>query len=356
VDVTDSTRTETLWQAVRSRDAASDGRFVFAVRSTGIYCRPSCPARRPRRRNVVFFALPEAAERAGFRACRRCRPREAPVDRRAQWIQRVCRYIDSHPEGPITLAALSAEAGLSPHHLQRTFRQVLGITPRQYADARRVGQFKAGLKGGRDVTEAIYDAGYGSSSRAYERADAHLGMTPGTYRRGGAGMTLAYTIVASPLGRLLVAATERGLAAVSLADADSTLEGALRTEYPSARLEREDKRLGPWVRAILERIDGREGAADLPLDIRATAFERRVWEALQAIPPGETRSYAEIARAVGRPTAARAVARACASNPTAIVIPCHRVIGGDGALRGYRWGIERKRALLAREATAKASR
>ncbi len=337
------------WQAVVERDRAFDGRFVFGVRSTGVYCRPSCPARRPLRRNVVFFPLPEAAETAGFRSCRRCKPRDAAVDPRATRVQQVCRAIDARPDETHGLEALASIAGVSPHHLLRTFKDVMGITPRQYADARRLASFKQGLKGGQAVAEATYEAGYGSSSRVYERADAQLGMTPAVYRKGGRGMRIAYTVVDSPLGRLLVGATERGVSAVSLGDGDAALETSLRTEYPEAELVRDDRRLQPWVRAILDHLAGKRPSLDLPIDIQATAFQRRVWEALRAIPLGRTRSYADVARAIGRPTAARAVARACATNPVALVIPCHRVVGAGGAVSGYRWGAARKRALLARE-------
>jgi AraC family transcriptional regulator of adaptative response/methylated-DNA-[protein]-cysteine methyltransferase len=344
---------EGRWQAVLARDARRDGTFVFGVRSTGIYCRPSCPARRPRRERVVFFALPEAAEGAGFRACRRCQPRAARTgDPRAAWVRRLCRHIDRHLDEPLTLAGLSGPAGVGPHHLQRTFKRLMGITPRQYAEARRLGVLKAHLKGGRAVTEATYEAGYGSSSRVYEHARERLGMTPATYRRGGRGMRLRYAIVDCPLGRLLVAGTERGLSAVSLADDDARLEKALREEYPAAEIRRDDVGLGPWVRALLRHLDGEEPHLDLPLDVQATAFQWRVWRELRRIPFGQTRSYGEIARELGQPTAARAVARACATNRVSILIPCHRVIAEDGRLAGYRWGIERKRALLAREEDA----
>jgi AraC family transcriptional regulator of adaptative response/methylated-DNA-[protein]-cysteine methyltransferase len=350
---------ERKWRAVLARDAGFDGAMVFAVRSTGIYCRPSCPARRPRRQNVVFFPRPEAAEGAGFRACRRCRPKgPSPAQEQAAWVEDACRRLAAQEDGPLRLADLGAQLGVSPHHLQRTFKQLMGITPRQYADAVRLGFFRAQLRKGGDVTSAVYDAGYGSSSRAYEGAAARLGMTPGAYRRGGQGMRIAYTIVASPLGRLLVAATDRGLSAVSLGDAEASLEAALRAEYPAAEIRRDDAGLKPWVERVLQRmvIEGGEPAPALPVDLRATAFQRRVWEELKAIPRGQTRSYGEIARRIGQPTAARAVARACATNPVALVIPCHRVVAGDGGLGGYRWGVERKRHLLEREAAAPAKR
>jgi AraC family transcriptional regulator, regulatory protein of adaptative response / methylated-DNA-[protein]-cysteine methyltransferase len=341
------------WQAVLARDAGYDGAMVFGVRTTGIYCRPSCPARRPRRDNVVFFPRPEAAEGAGFRACRRCRPRTvSPAQDRTAWVTEACRRLSSHEGGPVRLADLGAELGLSPYHLQRTFKRLMGITPRQYADAVRQGLFRARLRKGGDVTQAVYDAGYGSSSRAYEGAAARLGMTPGAYRKGGRGMRIAYTVVGSPLGRLLVAATERGISAVSLGDADAPVEAALREEYPDAELRRDDDAMRPWLTGVLQRIEGVAPDATLPTDIRATAFQRRVWEELKEIPRGQTRSYAEIARRIGRPTAVRAVARACATNPVALVIPCHRVVAREGGLSGYRWGVERKRSLLEREAAS----
>jgi AraC family transcriptional regulator of adaptative response/methylated-DNA-[protein]-cysteine methyltransferase len=341
---------EERWRAVVARDRRFDGRFVFGVRSTGIYCRPSCPARRPRPENVVFFPVPEAAEQAGFRSCRRCRPRETRSrDPQAAWVQRICRHIDRNPDEPLTLAALAAETGVSPHHLQRTFKRIMGITPRQYADARRLGTLKSQLKGGQSVALATYEAGYGSSSRLYERAPSQLGMTPGAYRRGGLGMSIGYTIADSPLGRLLVAATRRGVSAVCLGDSDGVLEAALRAEYPAAAIARDDGALGPWLKAILDHLRGREPHLDLAVDVQATAFQWRVWQELKAIPFGRTRSYGEIARRIGRPTAARAVARACATNPVALVVPCHRVIPEAGSVGGYRWGAERKRALLSRE-------
>lgn len=355
------------WRAVEIRDRSADGMFVYAVRSTGIYCRPSCPSRRPRREQVVFFALPEAAEQRGFRPCRRCRPRSVPArDIRIDAVARICRQIDTQifsdspnegeAQGGLKLASLSAAAQMSPHQLERAFRKVMGITPKQYADAQRMRRLKSHLKEGNDVTTALYEAGYGSPSRVYERAHAHLGMTPATYGRGGAGMKIRYAIVNSPLGRMLAAATERGVSALYIGTSDAALRAALREEYPRAELQSDETgngggALGQWVTQILAHLRGQEPNLDLPTDVQATAFQRRVWEELRRIPYGATRTYSEVARAIGNPAAVRAVARACATNPTSVVVPCHRVVRGDGNLAGYRWGIDRKQALLAKEAS-----
>jgi AraC family transcriptional regulator of adaptative response/methylated-DNA-[protein]-cysteine methyltransferase len=340
-----------LWKAVLSRDASRDGSFVFAVRSTGIYCRPSCPARRPRREQVSFFQLPEAAEQAGFRACRRCHPRRAQTaDPQIELVRRICHAIDEHDEEPLTLKTLSTETGVSAHHLQRTFKDVMGITPRQYAESRRLDQFKSRVKNGASVTDAMYDAGYGSSRGLYEKSSARLGMTPATYGRGGQGMRIIYTIAGCPLGRVLVAATERGVCSVALGDSDSKLTTSLFAEYPNASIGSRDTvisaSLNLWLGRILEHLDGKSARVELPLDIQATAFQWRVWEELQRIPLGTTRSYQEIAKAIGKPKAVRAVAGACAGNHVALVIPCHRVIRENKELGGYRWGLERKRKLL----------
>lgn len=341
---------EEQWQAVEARDARFDGSFVYAVRSTGIYCRPSCPSRRPRRPHVTFFALPEAAERAGFRSCLRCRPRAVRVrDAQAERIQKVCRFVQEHLEEPLTLTRLSQAAGLAPHHLQRTFKRVMGISPRAYADALRLGVFKDRVRKGAAVIDAAFEAGYGSTSRLYERADAQLGMTPAAFRKGGKGLDLRYTIVDCPLGRLLVAATGRGIALVSLGDRDEALARALADEYPAADRTRDDASLTEWVRHIVKHLEGREPHLDLPTDVRATAFQWQVWQELRKIPRGETRSYADVARAIGRPRAVRAVARACATNPVALVVPCHRVVPSAGGTGGYRWGASRKARLLERE-------
>ncbi|HXO87270.1 MAG TPA: bifunctional DNA-binding transcriptional regulator/O6-methylguanine-DNA methyltransferase Ada [Candidatus Acidoferrales bacterium] len=357
------------WRAVESRDRRADGSFVYAVRSTGIYCRPSCPSRKPHREQVVFFPLPEAAEQSGFRECRRCRPRTVPMrDARIATVARVCREIEAQVEADpgidlrsdtqLTLAALGKSAGMSPHQLDRAFRTAMGITPRQYADAQRMRRLKSNLKKGDNVTTALYEAGYGSSSRLYERAPSHLGMTPAEYGRGGAGMDIHYTIVDSPLGKLLVAATDRGISALYLGESGAALRAALRKEYPAANLtveegvsrrEREDGSLGERVAKILAHLRGQEPHLDLPTDVQGTAFQRRVWEELRKIPYGATKTYTEVARAIGRPQAIRAVARACAMNPVSVVVPCHRVVRRDGNLAGYRWGISRKQALLEHE-------
>lgn len=338
---------QTRWQAVLDRDRAADGAFVYAVQSTGVYCRPICPSRRPRPDQVLFFDRPEEAEGAGYRACRRCKPKDAD-----NLIGRLCLYIQQHADEPVTLAELAKEARLSPFHVQRVFKKATGVTPREYWDALRLGRLKTHLKNGSNVTEALYEAGYGSSSRLYDRAATKLGMTPSVYRRGASGIVVRYTIAASPLGRLLVAATEKGICSVKMGDADAALENTLYAEFPNALVERDSAGLTRFVRTILRHLAGDEPRLDLPTDLRATAFQTRVWQELRRIPYGETRSYAQIARAVGRPKAARAVARACASNPAALVIPCHRVVRGDGDTGGYRWGEARKKQLLAREAIA----
>ena len=339
-------QSETQWRQVMERDARQDGRFVFAVRTTGIYCRPSCPSRRPRRDSVEFFSDPQQAERAGYRACLRCKPTE--ISSQVQAVTRARQLLDS-AEGVLTLADLSKRVGVSPFHLQRLFKRATGLSPREYQSARRMQQVKLGLRKGDDVTTALYDAGFGSPSRLYERAGQQLGMTPGAYRRGGAGMTIQYAIVPSPLGRLLVAATARGLCAVRFGESASELERELREEFRAAEIHRDDAALQPYLQPLLASLRGENLTIDLPLDVRATAFQKKVWDALREIPAGETRSYSEVARAIGDPKAVRAVATACASNPVALAVPCHRVVRSDGELAGYRWGIERKKKLLEQE-------
>lgn len=339
---------DSCWRAVLERDAGHDGQFVFAVSTTGIYCRPSCPSRRPKRENVTFYSMPSAAEREGFRACLRCRPSENAAPQ-TQLVERTCRYLDEHLGRTVTLDELGEVIEISPYHLQRTFKRVMGISPRAYVDAKRLDMLKHRLRERDDVTTAMYDAGYGSSSRLYERAPSQLGMTPREYQRGGKGMAISFTIVESSLGYLLVAATDRGVCAVYLGDSEDELTAMLEREYPAATLNTDDDGIQGWVEPVLAHIAGEQPRLDLPLDVQGTAFQRRVWEVLREIPYGATSSYAEIAERIGQPTATRAVARACAANRAAMVVPCHRVIGRDGRLSGYRWGTERKQALLARE-------
>ncbi len=340
------TELQNKWQQVLARDARQDGRFVFAVRTTGVFCRPSCPSRRPRRDSVEFFAGPREAERAGYRACLRCKPTQ--ISEQAQHVLRARQVLDN-AEGIVTLAQLSKRVGLSPFHLQRLFKRTTGLSPREYQSARRMQHVKNGLRKGEDVTTALYDAGFGSPSRLYENSNQQLGMTPGAYRRGGAGTTITFAIAPTPLGRMLVAATERGLCAVRFGDSAVGLERDLQEEFHAADLHHDDAAMGRYVEPLLASLNGGNTIIDLPLDVRATAFQKKVWETLCEIPRGETRSYSEVASEIGDPRAVRAVARACASNPVAIAVPCHRVVRGDGDLAGYRWGVERKKKLLAGE-------
>lgn len=337
---------ETAWNAVAERDARLDGRFVFAVRSTGIYCRPSCPARRPRRENVSFFDAPSEAEHAGFRACLRCEPDA----KRVTLAERVRAAIDERIEEGMTLAELSELVGVSAAHLQRTFKQQFGASPKEYLAARRAERFKSEIREGKMIAAATFDAGYGSSSRIYSQSDARLGMTPATYRRGGRGMRIRYTTTPTSIGQLLVGITDRGICAVSIADDVASLERELRDEYPEASIERaSDRALDETVAAVVAQVENRRPAVELPLDLQATSFQLRVWNELRKIPSGETRTYREIAEAVGEPRAARAVANACANNRVAVVIPCHRVVPAAGGTGGYRWGAARKKTILARE-------
>ena len=340
---------EHRWQLVASRDARADGLFVYAVSSTGIYCKPSCASRRPHRDRVAFFDTPADAIRAGYRACRRCRPDEvASPDPWIDRIRRACVYL-ANVDGHVSLAHLAARLGGSPYHFQRSFKRIVGVSPREYADACRVATVKRRLRQGSRVTDAMLDAGYGSSSRFYERAASKLAMTPRAYGRGGAGMEIAYAIVDSPMKRLLVAATRHGVCAVYMAATNAELERELEAEYPSATLVSDHPGLKKWAAEIVRHLQGRRPRLDLPLDVQATAFQWQVWNALSKIPYGETRTYKEVAESIGRPSAVRAVARACATNPVSLVIPCHRVVRTGGGLAGYRWGIARKKALLAAE-------
>jgi AraC family transcriptional regulator, regulatory protein of adaptative response / methylated-DNA-[protein]-cysteine methyltransferase len=339
------------WQAVIDRDTDQDGKFVFAVSSTGIFCRPSCPARRPRRENVTFFPAPETAEKAGYRACLRCRPNSSGGHPQVEMVKAICRYVEQHLDENITLNRLSKAFHQSPFHLQRTFKGVLGVTPRAYAESCRMNLLKQNLQAGHSVTRAMYDAGYSSSSRLYERTASQLGMTPDKYRRGAIAAVIRYILTDSPLGRMLIATTDKGICAINFANSDDELEQGLKHEFPFAIRRRDDKALAERKKALLLHMNGSNKSghklpARLPLDIQATAFQRKVWSQLQRIPFGETRSYSQVAKAIGQPTATRAVARACATNRIAVAIPCHRVVRENGDLSGYRWGVERKKALL----------
>ena len=344
---------DATWRAIESRDRRVDGRFVYGVTSTHVFCRPSCPSRRPRRDRVRLFRNPADAEAAGFRACRRCHPAGAAAPSATiRAVERARRLIDAHVDadrdGRLTLAALSAACGVSPFHLQRAFSRIVGASPKTYADERRAARLRTRLKEGVPVTIATYDVGYGSSRAVYEQAGRHLGMTPGAYRRGGAGVRIRAVVTPTPFGQLLVAATERGVCRVMLGDDAGALEADLAAEFPRAELAGADAGLRAHVAAIRRQLAS--GTADgPPVDVGGTAFEQQVWRALRAIPYGEVRSYQQVAQAIGRPTAARAVARACAANPVALVVPCHRVVRADGESGGYRWGADRKAAILEHE-------
>jgi AraC family transcriptional regulator, regulatory protein of adaptative response / methylated-DNA-[protein]-cysteine methyltransferase len=337
------------WQAVLARDGASDGKFVFAVSSTGVYCRPSCPSKRPRRENVTFFRHVREAESAGFRECLRCRPRSITGNPRQELIKSVCRYIEHHLDEPVTLSQLGKTFRQSPFYLQRTFKAALGITPKEYADSCRMRGFRQKLKAGQSVTRAMHEAGYSSTSRLYSRTASELGMEPAKYRRGAIAAPIRYTCADSPLGRILIAATDKGICSIQFADSDEELEQGLKQEFPFAQRRRDDSGMAETTEKLMRHMSGLEVAQALPLDIRATAFQRRVWSYLQSIGFGETRSYAEVAKGIRQPSAVRAVAHACATNPVAIAIPCHRVVRSDGDLAGYRWGLKRKKALLEME-------
>jgi AraC family transcriptional regulator of adaptative response/methylated-DNA-[protein]-cysteine methyltransferase len=342
------TTDDARWEAVETRDATQDGEFVYAVRSTGIYCRPSCPSRKPARDRVELFERPDDAEAGGYRACRRCNPRSVRAD--VALAAQVIEIMDSWPEGAPTLAELGVRTGVSPFHLQRTFKKITGVSPAAYARGQRMQRFRDNLRDGEDVTTSIYASGFESASPLYASVEREIGMTPLRYQAGGEGIAMTYAIADSPVGKLLVAFTERGVSAILLGDSDDELVDTLRREYPRAELHVAGG-ANEFVRVILRYLGGKLPHPDLPIDIQSTAFQRAVWEALQAIPAGETRSYGEIATAIGRPTAFRAVAQACKSNRVALAIPCHRVVKSDGSTGGYRWGEARKRALLELEHT-----
>lgn len=324
--------------------------FFYSVATTGVYCRPSCSARRPRPEHVAFHESAAAAERAGFRPCKRCRPDQPPLaERRAAEVAELCRFIEECDDPP-TLEQLAAHAGLSPFHTHRLFKSVTGVTPRTYAEAERARRLRHALDSETSVTGAIYSAGFGSSSRFYEKADRLLGMTASRYRAGGAGLEIGFSYGTCSLGSILVAATGRGVCAILLGDERGDLARDLQRRFPRASIAPAGAALDELVAKVVARVEDPARGAALPLDIRGTAFQQRVWNALAQIPAGSTRSYTDIARSLGSPRAARAVARACAANPLAVAIPCHRVVGSDGSLTGYRWGIDRKRELLEREA------
>ena len=340
--------TEVFWKAVKMNDARFDGAFYLGVKTTGIYCRPSCRARTPKRENVAFFPTIQLAEEFGLRACLRCKPKDiAGVDPQVAIMLKICEMLDS--DDLFSLEMLADEVGLSPSHLQRSFKEIIGVSPKKYSELRRMEKFKNELRSGSDVTTAMYDAGFGSSSRLYERASENLGMTPTKYKKGGKGVQINYTITDCELGRILVARTINGLCNVAFADGDALLEESLKKEYPNAEITKDAAVLKGFVDEILKHLEGKRKRLDLPLDIQATSFQMRVWELLRKIPYGETVTYTQIAEQLGDKKKVRAVAQACASNRVAVVIPCHRVVGKDGKLSGYRWGVERKGKLLKAE-------
>jgi AraC family transcriptional regulator, regulatory protein of adaptative response / methylated-DNA-[protein]-cysteine methyltransferase len=332
------------WRAVLARDRSTDGQFFYAVKTTGVYCRPSCPSRRPKRESVEFFGKPLEAERAGYRPCLRCLPQQP--DAQSQWIAACCRLLERDQDRAVPLAELAALAGVSPFHLQRTFKRHLGVTPREYQDALRMKHVKQALTNGQSITDAIYDAGFNSVSRFYERATDRLGMSPFTYKRGGPGQAIRFTTFPCALGSALIATTDQGVCSVAFGDDEKALETSLHSQFAQAAVVRDDTGLQNHAEALQSYVVGRRSSLDLPLDIRATAFQERVWRLLAAIPYGDTRTYSQIAQQLGQPSAARAVARACATNALAVLIPCHRVVGKNRKVTGYRWGSERKRQLL----------
>jgi AraC family transcriptional regulator of adaptative response/methylated-DNA-[protein]-cysteine methyltransferase len=346
---TEYTTDDARWAAVSGRDAAADGRFVYSVRTTGVYCRPSCGSRRARRENVAFHPDAAAAERAGFRPCKRCRPTEAsPAEQQAAVVARACRAIETAEEMP-RLDALAEAAGLSPYHFHRVFKAVTGLTPRAYAAAHRQRRVRDGLPRSASVTDAIYDAGYGSNGRFYATSTEVLGMTPSRFRAGGAGAAVRFAVGQCSLGAILVAATDKGVCAILLGDEPEALVRDLQDRFPRAELIGGDAGFEQWVARVVGLVEAPQVGLELPLDVRGTAFQQRVWQALREIPPGATATYADIAQRIGQPNSVRAVAQACGANPLAVAIPCHRVVRRDGGLSGYRWGVERKRVLLARE-------
>jgi AraC family transcriptional regulator of adaptative response/methylated-DNA-[protein]-cysteine methyltransferase len=343
-----SLTTDARWRALATRDLTADGTFVYGVASTRIYCRPSCPSRRPRPSGVTYFTLPADAERAGYRACRRCRPQD-PASPLVMKVERARQWVDRHPGETPSLKRLARLAGTSPWHLQRSFTRLFGMSPREYAAARRVGRLKHELRSDTRLAEVVYEAGYGSPSRVYDESAGTLGMTPGVYRKGGAEQQIQYAIGRTAMGAVIVARTPRGVCHVGLGDRAAVLESGLAHEFPRATLSRDDRALEREVDLVMTLLQAGQPHLPVPLDVRATAFQRRVWNALRRIPSGETRTYSQVAADIGAPRAARAVARACATNPVAVIIPCHRVVPAAGGVGGYRWGPERKAKILKTE-------
>jgi AraC family transcriptional regulator of adaptative response/methylated-DNA-[protein]-cysteine methyltransferase len=346
---------EKCWEAVRVHDASQDGQWFYSVKTTGVYCRPGCASRQPLRKNVVFYETAAAAEAAGFRSCKRCRPNDgSQADRHIAAVERACALIRGRDALP-SLDELASAAGISRYHFHRVFKQITGATPREWGKAHRLDRFAARLDAGESVAEAVYAAGFGASSRAYEAAPVGLGMTPAARRHGGRGETIRFTTVKTAVGWALVAATERGICMTALGDEKAPLETELRRRFPAALIWPADDKLQRWAERIVQFVTDPAEQPDLPLDIRGTAFQARVWRALQKVPPGKTATYTEIAAALGQPKAVRAVAAACAANKLALLVPCHRIVRRDGDLAGYRWGIDRKRALLSAENAAAAA-
>ena len=340
---------EQRWQAVVRRDPQADGEFVYAVRTTGVYCRPSCPSRAARRENVAFFDTPELAAAAGYRPCKRCKPDDiSQQQRRNALVLQACQAIE-HAASEPTLAHLAHQAGMSPHHFQRVFKAVTGLSPKGYHKAVQARRVTASLQAAPSVTEALYDAGFNSAGRFYEAAPALLGMSPGSYRKGGAGEHIRHAVAPCTLGWVIVAATRKGVCAIEFGESAEVLEDRVRARFPQARFEPADAEFQNWIARVLDYIEQPRGVLDLPLDVQGTVFQRRVWQALQAIPAGETATYSDIAVRIGQPMAFRAVAHACAGNAVAVAIPCHRAVRADGSLAGYRWGLARKAELLKRE-------
>jgi AraC family transcriptional regulator of adaptative response/methylated-DNA-[protein]-cysteine methyltransferase len=339
--------TEIYWKAIQNNDSRFNGAFVYGVNSTGIYCKPSCASRLPKRENVSFFEDFSKAESSGFRACLRCQPQSEKANPQTETVLRVCEILET--EEQISLEDLGARLGLSAAHLQKIFKEIIGVSPKKYSGMKRLEKFKSEIKAGADVTGAMYEAGFGSSSRLYENVSEKLGMTPKTYAKKGANMTINYTIADCDLGKLLVARTAKGVCAVAFGNDEKVLAGNLFSEYKNAAITENNTNLKEFVEAIVANLRGANKVLDLPLDLQATAFQMRVWNELRKIPYGETVSYSAVAEKLGNKNAVRAVATACASNRVALVIPCHRVVGKSGELTGYRWGLERKKAILEKE-------